>query len=178
MVDYVLKRKGKKVLVRVILVIMTSLAMLVLAFNIFIGLRYDINVLRGRYFELPGEGVKEVNFYIQAHADAGEEIIAQPYFAFISGRRLAEEYSEHFIWKIMYWNETLVEKREGQATAMFGELAEGISEKRIPIVVLDLEQTATIPALREAIVKNYEALLDYDIRSRSFTFRLMVPKGE
>ena len=113
MVDYVRKRsslaeKGVKYIVKVVLI---SLAIMVLAFNIFIGLRYDINVLRGRYFELPARAVKEIDFYIRARSEEDEEIISQPYFAFVSGRRLAEEYSEHFIWKIMYWNETLVEAR-------------------------------------------------------------------
>jgi hypothetical protein len=136
--------------------------------NLLIALRY--------FFELSDASVKHVKLYIDAHTKPGDAILAQPYLAFVSGRTLTEEYSEHFIWKIMYWNEKRVMKRDGAAVALFERLAARLSHKEIPLVILDLEQTATIPPVREAIIANYKSLLDRDIRSRSFTFRLLIPR--
>jgi hypothetical protein len=144
--------------------------------NLFVGVRYDVNTLRGRFYELPASAVKRIELYIREQTKPSDAILAQPYFAFISGRRLADEYSEHFIWKIMYWNEKLVTKRDGAAVALFNDLARKLSEKAIRLVILDLEQTATIPPVRAAIAANYKPLLGHDIRSRSFTFRLLVPR--
>jgi hypothetical protein len=124
----------------------------------YVGVFYIRNTLSGFNYELSGDKMKKVKEIIETHSQPGDAILSPPYYAFITGRRVIEEYSENYIWTIKYANETIVEGKPGEGVAKALAIARALEEKRIPIVLLDLAQTGNLPPIKKAIEQNYQPL--------------------
>ncbi|MBN1901271.1 glycosyltransferase family 39 protein [Candidatus Sumerlaeota bacterium] len=129
-----------------------------LAATFYIGLFYIRNTLLGYNYELSGDKIKQVKEIIETHSHPGDAILSPPYYAFISGRRVIEEYSENYIWTIKYAHETMVERKPGEGVKKALAIARALEEKKIPIVLLDLAQTGNLPPIKKAIEQNYRPL--------------------
>jgi len=116
-------------------------------------------VLHERQWELGEEGVRRVALLIEDYTEPGDPILAPPYYAFITGRRVAGEYAEIFLWTIKYWNERLLpEYRDlppGDGVKKVEELAAMLHRQEIPLVLLDAGQTGRIPEIRAALDEAY-----------------------
>lgn len=64
--------------------------------------RFYSDTLRQRQFEQSEEGLDLVAHYIERYSKPGDTIVSDPYYAFITRRLLAEEYSELFLWTLKY----------------------------------------------------------------------------
>ncbi|HNY27138.1 MAG TPA: hypothetical protein PKH31_07120, partial [Candidatus Sumerlaeota bacterium] len=53
-------------------------------------------------FEQSEEGLDLVAHYIERYSKPGDTIVSDPYYAFVTRRLLAEEYSELFLWTLKY----------------------------------------------------------------------------
>jgi len=140
-------------------------------------------VRQERAYELDAAGVKKVRLLIEEHSKPGDAILAAPYYAFIAGHNLAEEHSELFIWHIKYLLEQEVERAEGPATRKVAAIAAALQKKAIPVIVMDLNrddgsprQVFSIPAVREAIGRNYRPLLSEPIPTLNASINVMVPR--
>jgi hypothetical protein len=153
--------------------ISAGLAVLVCAV---IGIAFMRVTLLQKNYEQDAEGVRQIVSHIEKHSTPGDRILAPPYYAFISKRRLYEEYSELFIWTIKYQNEMIVEKRRGDGVRKAESIADAVARKQIPIVVLDLNQTGRIPPIRNAIEHFYQPLLEQPIHTLNTPLQLYIPK--
>jgi hypothetical protein len=129
-----------------------------LAATFYVGIFHIRNTLSGFNYELSGDKIKKVKEIIETHSNPGDAILSPPYYAFITGRRVIEEYSENYIWTIKYANETIVDEKPGEGVAKALAIARALEEKKIPIVLLDLAQTGRIPPIKAAIERNYQPL--------------------
>jgi len=139
------------------LVSLVILVFLLIA-NFYIGIFYIRNTLRGDTYELSDAKIREVKEIINTHTRRGDAILAPPYYAFITGRRIVEEYSENYIWTIKYVNEMYVQEKPGDGVKKALAIAKSLSEKKVPLVLLDMAQTGKIPPIMQEIEKNYEPL--------------------
>ncbi len=158
---------------RVVSLIGAGLLVLVCAV---IGIAFIRVTLLQKNYEQDAQGVRQIVSYIEKHSKPGDPILAPPYYAFISKRRLYEEYSELFIWTIKYKNEVIVEKRPGEGVRKAESIANALAGKQIPIVVLDLNQTGRIPPIRDAIERFYKPLLEKPIHTLNTPIQLYIPK--
>ena len=123
-------------------------------------------VLRGAVFEggtyqLPEERTEQIAQLIRDKSHPRDPLISPPWFAYDSGRLLAREYSETFIWTIGYFNEAN-DRIPGQQANVFDgpftketlDVAEDLRERKIPLVILDDEQTGQIPEIKEQLYGN------------------------
>lgn len=141
-----------------------------------IGIAFMRVTLLQKNYEQDTKGVQNIVSYIEKYSKPGEPILAPPYYAFISKRRLYEEYSELFIWTIKYKNEVIVEKRPGEGVRKAESIANALAGKQIPIVVLDLKQTGRIPPIRDAIERFYKPLLEKPIHTLNTPIQLYIPQ--
>jgi len=116
--------------------------------------------LRGDQWEMKNDAVQAVKELVDRYSKPGDAIIAHPYFAFITNRRLVEEYSEVFIWNIKYANEVEVDKKPGEGVAKINAMAALLRERRVPIVFLDMIQTGKVREIREALEGRYRVIKD------------------
>ena len=158
---------------RVVSLIGAGLLVLVCAV---IGIAFVRVTLLQKNYEQDAEGVRQIVSYIEKHSKPGDPILAPPYYAFISKRRLYEEYSELFIWTIKYKNEVIVEKRPGEGVRKAESIANALAGKQISIVVLDLNQTGRIPPIRDAIERFYKPLLEKPIHTLNTPLQLYIPQ--
>lgn len=158
---------------RVVSLIGAGLLVLVCAV---IGTAFIRVTLLQKNYEQDAEGVRQIVSYIEKHSKPGDPILAPPYYAFISKRRLYEEYSELFIWTIKYKNEVIVDKRPGEGVRKAESIANALAAKQIPIVVLDLNQTGRIPPIRDAIERFYKQLLEKPIHTLNTPIQLYIPQ--
>jgi len=130
----------------------------ILLANFYIGFFYIRNTLFQENYELSHDKIQRVKEVIESHSKPGDAILSPPYYAFITGRRVVEEYSENYIWTIKYVNEVYVEKQPGEGVEKALAIADELKQKTLPIVLLDMAQTAKIPPIRAAIEQNYKPL--------------------
>lgn len=142
-----------------------------------IGIAFVRVTLLQKNYEQDAAGVRQIVSYIEKYSKPGDSILAPPYYAFISKRRLYEEYSELFIWTIKYKNELIVERRPGEGVRKAERIGEALTGKQIPIVVLDLKQTGRLPPIRDAIESYYKPLLEQPIHTLNTPLQLYVPKS-
>jgi len=124
----------------------------------YIGALFVRKTLYAESYELPASEVKVVKEIIGQYSREGDAILAPPFYAFITGRRVVEEYSENYIWTIKYVNEVFVDKKPGEGVAKALAISRALKARRVPIVLLDMAQTAKLPPIKEAIDAYYEPL--------------------
>jgi hypothetical protein len=136
-------------------------------------------VLGGSQWEMQAEDVRQVIRVIEQHTRPGDAMLTPPFYAFISGRRVAGEYAEIFLWNIKYWNERLLPEFQGlppgEGIRKVEELATLLHRGEIPLVILDLNQTGQIPEIREALEAAYEPWGE-PFRSMNTPMRFHVPR--
>ncbi|MCX7765503.1 MAG: glycosyltransferase family 39 protein [Candidatus Sumerlaeia bacterium] len=152
------------------------LSFLVVTFGI--GMKFIVATLKEQTYELPERDVKKVKYYIQKYTQPGDAILSPPFYAFISKRKVVEEYSEIFIWTIKYWNERLVFKTPGEGVRKVENIARAINDKKLPLIILDLAQTARIPEIRQAIEQCYQPLLEEPFQTLNTRLQFYIPKRE
>jgi len=123
-----------------------------------VGIVFVYNTLRGDNYELPKREMRVVKELIETHTRPADYILSPPFYAFITGRRVVEEYSENYIWTIKYANEVFVDKKPGEGVRKALAIAQALRECRIPIVLLDTAQTGKLPPIKSAIDEYYEPL--------------------
>lgn len=143
-----------------------------------IGVRFIVATLKEQTYELPEREVKKVKYYIQKYTQPGDAILSPPFYAFITKRKVVEEYSEIFIWTIKYWNERLVFKTPAEGVRKVENISRAIYNREIPLIILDLAQTARIPEIRQAIDQGYQPLLDEPFQTLNTRLQFYIPKRE
>ncbi|MCX7012434.1 MAG: hypothetical protein NTW86_07720 [Candidatus Sumerlaeota bacterium] len=118
-------------------------------------------VIQGGTLQLKPERVEQVCEAIKKYSAPREAILAPPFFAFLTRRTLAGEYSELFIYHIGYlveqdvqWDFDLKRKpmpAHGPFTRKTLEVADMLERQKIPLVILDLEQPGLILPIVEAL---------------------------
>ena len=136
---------------------LAALIMLFIA-TFYVGIVFIYNTLLGDNYELPEREVRVVKELIETHTRPGDYILSPPFYAFITGRRVVEEYSENYIWTIKYANEVFVDKKPGEGVRKALAIAQALKERRIPLVLLDTAQTGKLPPIKSAIDEYYEPL--------------------
>lgn len=137
--------------------------------------------LEQRQVELPESRVLVLREFINTYADPGDTILAPPFYAFLTETNVAGEIAENYIWNIKYMNETfdaqMYGKPTGEAVEKMNEVAELLNQGEVKVVLLDTEQTGTVPAIRKALQENYQLAEDDLVATRNTTLQLWVPKG-
>ncbi len=126
--------------------------------NFFVGGFFIRKTLHQDSYELNERGIKEVREIIETHTKPGDAILSPPFYAFITGRRVVEEYSENYIWTIKYVNEVFINKEPGEGVKKALAIADALHKNRIPLVLLDLAQTGKLAPIKNAIKKYYKPL--------------------
>lgn len=85
-------------------------------------------------FEWPEDRMGAVVAEIERRTGPDDLILAPPYFAFITRRRIVEDLSETFLWYIKWVNEKR-RGRPGRGVAMMERVAQALREKRVALVV-------------------------------------------
>jgi hypothetical protein len=124
----------------------------------YIGFFYIRQTLHGSSYELSHGKVLEVKEIIEQYTKPGDPILAPPFYAFITGRNVVEEYSENYIWTIKYVNEMYVDKKPGDGVQKALDIAAKLKEKKVPLILLDMAQTAKLAPIKKQIDENYKAL--------------------
>jgi hypothetical protein len=150
--------------------------MLILMF--FVGGRFVVGTLKQQTFEILEGDTRKIKYYINKYSNPGDMILAPPYFAFLTGRTLIEEYSEIYIWYIKYWNETILFKEPGEGVKKVKLIAESLKNHELPIVVLDLRMTGSLPEVKEAINKYYKPLIKEPFQTLNTQMHLFVPNKD
>jgi len=105
------------------------------------------------------EQVEVIVDYIENYTSKNDAILSPPYFAFLTQRKLLFDYSETWLWLVLYEN--------GESCAM--ELVKAITSRlessSVKLVILDLRMK-TIEPIYKAILQNYilvRRVLAYDM---------------
>lgn len=122
------------------------------------GLHFIWLTLKQESYELNEAGTRRVVTFIRQRTKPDDLIIAPPHFAFMAQRRIVNDYSEHFLWRIKYMNEHLDNER-GPAIETAEQIAARLRHKELPFLVMDMNQTGTIPEISEALEQSYIPLL-------------------
>lgn len=118
----------------------------------------EFSVFKGGTYQLPPERTEQIAQLVRQYSRPREAIISPPWFAYDTGRTLTGEYSETFIWTIGYFNE-LADRVPGMAASIFDgpftqktlEVADALERQRVPLVILDSEQTGRIPEIKRPL---------------------------
>lgn len=141
-----------------------------------IGFRFIIATLQQQTFELPEDGVKKVKYYIAKYTEPGDTILSPPFYAFLTQRKIIEDYSEIFIWTIKYWNERIVDQKPGEGVKKVERIAKAIQERRLPLLILDLRQTGKIPEIQQAVQEHYQPLLEEPFQTLNTPLQFYIPR--
>jgi hypothetical protein len=105
-----------------------AFALLLAVVTFALPVRFYIETLNQRQFEQNEEGLDLVVHYIERYSKPGDTIVSDPYYAFVSRRFLAEEYSELFLWTLKYSLECealLLQKKKCAAGSACGTIVPG-----------------------------------------------------
>ncbi len=122
------------------------------------GLHFIWLTLKQHSYELNERETRRVVSLVRQRTKPDDLIIAPPHFAFMAQRRIVNDYSEHFLWRIKYMNEHLDNER-GPAIVTAEQIAAQLRDKKVPFLVMDMNQTGTIPEISEALEQSYRPLL-------------------
>lgn len=139
------------------------------------GMAHNIMTLQQQTYELPeAETLRLVNF-IKANSKPNNEIIAPPHLAFLARRKIAQDYSEHFLWRLKYMNERL-DNQDGRAVKTINAMAQQLKAKELPVLVLDMNQTGIIPEIISSVESNYKPLLNAPLKTLNTPLQLYRPQ--
>ncbi|MDX2177089.1 MAG: hypothetical protein SF028_11540 [Candidatus Sumerlaeia bacterium] len=127
--------------------------------------------------ELPEAEVLALRDAIATYAKPGDTILAPPFYAYITGTRVAGELAENYIWQIKYMNERF-DREEGLAVRKMEEVAHLLERREVAFVVLDMDQTGRVPEVAAAIAAHYREIEPQALRTRNTTLRLYIPAHE
>lgn len=139
------------------------------------GLGFIRKTLRQQTYELDAYRTRQVVELIRKHTTPQDVILAPPFYAFLAERKIAEDYSEIFLWTLKYYNE-LQDGRPGRGVATVQRLTQALENKRIAFVALDLDQTGRIPPIASAIATHYRPLRQSEFRTLNTRLQFYVPK--
>ncbi len=131
--------------------------------------------LAQRSYELDAHTTEQVVDQIRRRVPDNGLVLSPPYYAFLAERRIAEDYSEIFLWSLKYHNEKLDGIR-GRGVETVERIARLLDEKKIAFVVLDLDQTGRIPEIREALDRNYIPVRQDELRTLNTRLMFYEPK--
>ncbi|MCX7964809.1 MAG: hypothetical protein N2644_10110, partial [Candidatus Sumerlaea chitinivorans] len=131
--------------------------------------------LAQRSYELDAHTTEQVVDQIRRRVPDNGLVLSPPYYAFLAERRIAEDYSEIFLWSLKYHNEKLDGIR-GRGVETVERIARLLDEKKIAFVVLDLDQTGRIPEIREALNRNYVPVRQNELRTLNTRLMFYEPK--
>ena len=163
------------------------------------GVRFMGQVLRQQQFEqrLEGrmrrdengvprarqDGLVHVEYYIRKYSKPGDRILAAPYYAFVTGRLLIEEYSELFLLSLKQRLERL-DGVEGDGIAKIRAIAAELEARRVPIVIANISPLNPLilssPEVRGAVRDYYKPVLDPDktMKTLNYDIQIFVPKTD
>ncbi len=132
--------------------------------------------------ELPEDRVLEIKNFIETYAEPGEEILAPPFYAYLTGTNVTGELAENYIWNIKFMNEQFdaqnYGRETGEATAKMQEIASSIRSQKPKVVLLDTAQTGKVQIIREALDEHYQhAEVNPIIHTRNTQLELFIPKS-
>lgn len=133
--------------------------------------------LRGVQSELPEEYVHDLLAIVEEHTRPGDPILAPPFYAWATGRTVAGELAENYLWQIKWINDMVDGEEEGEGALKMREIALFLRERRVPLLLLDLNQTGRVPAIKAAVELHYEPLDPPTYRTRNTTLGLYVPRA-
>jgi hypothetical protein len=139
------------------------------------GVAHSWATLKQRTYELDAHTTMQVVDQIRRNTPPDGLIRAPPYYAFLAQRRIAEDYSELFLWTLKYLNE-LQDGQRGRGVQTVERIANLLREKKIAFIVLDLDQTGKIPEIRQAIDENYEPKRLQELRTLNTRLMFYAPK--
>ena len=139
------------------------------------GLRFIYLTLRQETYELPEKGTLRIVGLIKQRTAPDDLIIAPPHFAFIAQRRILDDYSEHFLWRIKYMNERL-DGIDGRAVRTVEHMAQVLREKKLPFLVMDMNQTGALPEIADALKSSYRPLRDKPLQMLNTPLQFYAPK--
>ncbi|MBN1867994.1 glycosyltransferase family 39 protein [Candidatus Sumerlaeota bacterium] len=134
-------------------------------------------------FEQTEADVASIENRILYHTKAGDRILSDPYYAFLTGRLLIEEYSELYLWCLKYDLERW-RNEPGEAAEKVERIARELEGRRIPIVVANESPanplTLRVPEIRRAIDKFYKPVFGKGElpKTMSFTMQVFVPRTD
>lgn len=132
--------------------------------------------LRGVQSELPSDGVEWIVELIEAYTEPGDPILAPPFYAYATGRTVAGELAENYLWQIKWLNETF-DGVEGEGVLKMAEVARMLRARTVPLLLLDMNQTGRVPVIAHAAETFYQPVDPGVFFSRHVPLRLMVPAG-
>lgn len=118
--------------------------------------------------EWPSDRMRLVTARIEEHTRPGDLILAPPHFAFITRRRLVEDFSETYLWYIKWLNEMRAGE-PGEGVAMMERIGTAIREGRVALIALnglspELERQSmaagTLPEEAQGLENRYIASID------------------
>jgi len=105
--------------------------------------------------------VEQVRRWIERRSAPGDVILAPPFYAFLTGRKIWGEYSEIFLWTVKNNRDRAAGNPEGEGWRKARELAEAIDRRELPIVIVELDQTGRFaPEAMQALERHYEPFYD------------------
>ncbi len=139
------------------------------------GLVHNILTLQQRTYELNEAETLRIVTQIRQRTKPDDLVIAPPHLAFLAERRIVEDYSEHFLWRLKYMNERL-DGEQGRAVSTVQKMAARLNKKELPFLVLDMNQTGTLPEIATAVEANYRPLLKEPMRTLNTPLQFYVPE--
>lgn len=152
-------------------------AALVVFLAFFSGGRFIGLCIEGLAAELSADRAKQVFYLIDHYSKPGDPLLTPPFYAVMTDRRVAAEYSENYIWSIKYMNERtdgVVEQGVKKAIELEGML----ERKEIPLVLLDMSQTWRIAEIRGALETHYQKIEEEPYQTLNTQLTFWIPKGE
>jgi hypothetical protein len=131
---------------------------------------FFISFARQQQYELPESRLSPVRYQIHVNSGEDDAILASPFYALVSNRRIYGEYSEIFLWTTSYLNDRFTSRHDGPGWTKAMELSLAIERAEIPIVILELEQTGRIPEIMMALKKKYRPIRP---EGKDFLFRTL-----
>lgn len=138
------------------------------------GVRFSYQTLHQQTYELTERETMRFANILTSSSRPDQEIIAPPHLAFIAKRKIAQEYSEHLLWRLKYMNERL-DNSPGRAVQTITQMAEQIKNKELPVIIMDMNQTGTIPEIVEALKQSYTPTFPEPYMTRNTPLQVYKP---
>ena len=142
-----------------------------------IGFANAVGTFKQKNDELNEEGVQKIKYFIEKNSKPEDAILSPPFYAVVTNRKIIEEYSELFLWTIKYWNEVIVSKKPGLGVEKVEKISQALREKKIPLAIIELDQTGRIPEIKKAIEENYTAILEQPFQTLNTRLLILIPKN-
>ena len=140
------------------------------------GIGFIWGTLKQRSYELDEYRTKQIVELIREKTQPGDEILSPPYYAFLAQRKIVADYSEIFLWTLKYYNEKQ-DKTPGRGIEAVEKITRALEEKKIRLVILDLDQTGRIPEIKKAIETHYRPIRTTELKTLNTRLMIYEPAG-